>query len=229
MRLRWLLIAVMFLIPLSAAGAQSTETPTPELSSMVTVVPPGSEASQDAVVVYEISDGDVINALLLFTVVMLLLLNLLWSLRRGNTKLLLALPLIALLLLASPALSARAQSSAWCGYALIEGIPQINNSVSILSLLTPDAGRNDILPDQLFQVKVSLDGSKAIIEGCWKVFPSRDVIVNLLTLTGSDEKAAVDELVTYSLFAPEGTREDSAASVRRYLSEHINEWELQDE
>lgn len=119
-----------------------------------------------------------------------------------------------------------AQSSAWCGYALIEGVPGIDRAAPILSLLTPDAGRADVLPDQLFQVKYSLDGTKAIVEACWKIFPSRDVIVNLLTLTGSEAKEAVDQKITYSLFAPYGSREDSAASVREYLAKNITEWEV---
>lgn len=114
-------------------------------------------------------------------------------------------------------------SAAWCGYALIQGIPGIGSYLQILSLIAPDAsGQAD--PDQRFQSRLSLDGNQAIVEACWKVFPTRSVIVNLLALGGLDNQIA-DGLLEYSLFAPDGSHEDSAASVRAYLALHRDEWE----
>lgn len=129
-----------------------------------------------------------------------------------------------LILLILPLTSLRADSgSPWCGYALIENIPAIDQYLKILSLLTPDetAATN---PYELFQSRVSLDDTKAIIEGCWKIFPSREVVVNLLGLAGIEQKS-LDEVMTYSLFAPDGSYEDSAASVRAYLQQNSKDWE----
>lgn len=218
--------------------AQSTSTPTPELSSLITVVPPGGdpvEDVQEAVVVYQITDGEIINALLLFAVIVLFLLNFIWSLRRGESRSgVLPVLLLVCLLGSIGASESRAQrpitpSGQWCGYALIEGLPQLESRLPLLSLLAPDES-NDRNPDELFQVKISLDGSMAIIEACWKVFPSRDVIVNLLGLgVRDDSKESIEQAITYSLFAPGESRDASAASVRAYLMENIKAWETQEE
>ncbi len=136
--------------------------------------------------------------------------------------------LLPLVLLASSlsSLPLSAQAGRWCGYGLIEGVPGIGDSLTVLGLLTPD--ENPLTnPFQLFQSRVSLDGTKAIIEGCWKIFPTRSIVVNLLALSGLDA-SEVDQELTYSLFAPGASDEDSAASVRQYLSEHILDWESQE-
>jgi hypothetical protein len=137
--------------------------------------------------------------------------------------------IVALVLSLIMVFSAQAQSTKgqWCGYALIEGVPQIETHLPILSMLVPDE-KADSDPSDLFQYRVSLDGTKAIIEGCWRTFPTRDLIINWLSINGS-EKESLDQEVTYSLFAPDGSREDSAASVRDYLSKTISEWELPEE
>ena len=118
---------------------------------------------------------------------------------------------------------------AWCGYALIEGVPNIEFRLPMLSLITPDpeSARSNLQPNELLQVKISLDGSKAIVEGCWKIFPTRDVMLNLLLLSANDrEKESVDQAMTYTLFGIDGSREDGAAQVREYLQKNIREWEL---
>ncbi len=94
MRLRWLLwVSILPLwFPLALVSAQTatplppTPTHTPELSHMITVIPPGGDLSdaQDAVLVYEISDGDMLTSALLFLLIVLLLLSTAWSFRRGN-------------------------------------------------------------------------------------------------------------------------------------------------
>lgn len=222
------ILSVLVLTPATLIHAQSTPTPTPELSMMVTVVPPGSdiEAAQDAVMVYEVSAGDMLIAALIFALIVLLLLNGVWELRRAKPASLILL-LVALLLLRADPGAIRAQPGQWCGYALIEGLPDLAEQLPMLSLLAPDESPSR-RPHELFQVKVSLDGTKAIIEACWKVFPSRGVILNLLSLGGRDRSQS-ETRMTYSIFAPDGSREDSAASVRHYLSEHQKDWETQEE
>jgi hypothetical protein len=135
--------------------------------------------------------------------------------------------LLCLALITGRGLHAQSTKGQWCGYALIEGVPQIETHLPILSMLVPDE-KADSDPSDLFQYRVSLDGSKAIIEGCWRTFPTRDLIINWLSINGN-EKEALDQEVTYSLFAPDGSREDSAASVRDYLSKTIKDWELPEE
>jgi hypothetical protein len=134
--------------------------------------------------------------------------------------------IVALVLSLIVVFSAQAQSTKgqWCGYALIEGVEDIETQLPILSMLVPDE-KSDSDPSDLFQYRISLDGTKAIIEGCWRTFPSRDLIVNWLSING-DDKESLDQAITYSLFAPDGSREDSAASVRDYLAKTIQEWEL---
>lgn len=118
---------------------------------------------------------------------------------------------------------------AWCGYALIEGVPEIAAQLPLLSRLTVDP-QPDSNPASLFQSRLSLDQSKALIEGCWLVMPTRDLIVNWLALAGTEEaKAGIEASLVFTLFAPDNSREASAASVRQYLREHIREWETQDE
>ncbi len=113
----------------------------------------------------------------------------------------------------------------WCGFALIENVPDIDSKLPLLSRLTSDE-KADSDPSQLFQSRISLDGTKAIVEGCWIIFPTRDLIVNWLSLSsGDDQKQVLDDAITYSLFAPDGSHEESAASVRDYLSKNAKDWE----
>jgi hypothetical protein len=139
-------------------------------------------------------------------------------------------PIVVLLLslcliITSPVFAQSGKSGQWCGYALIENVPQIEASLPLLSRLTMDA-QPDSNPADLFQTRISLDGSKAIVEGCWLVTPTRDLIVNWLSLSGGEEqKQSVDAALVFALFAPDGSKDDSAVSVRRYLREHLKEWE----
>lgn len=134
----------------------------------------------------------------------------------------------AIILVLLTVLSAQAQSksSVWCGYALIEGVPDLETKLPLLSRLTVDE-QPDSNPSDLFQVRLSLDGQSALIEGCWIVPLTRDLILNWLSLAeGDEQKQTTDETLVLTLFAPGGSREDSAASVRVFLSEHLKEWEL---
>lgn len=134
------------------------------------------------------------------------------------------LALVLLLIVVLP-LQLQAQSAPWCGYALIEGVENVQSKLPLLSRLTVDATA-DANPADLFQTRISLDGTKAIIEGCWLVFPTRELILNWLNLSvGEDVKQSVDEGMVYSLFAPDRSREDASASVRAYLAEHRKDWE----
>ena len=140
----------------------------------------------------------------------------------------------------------------WCGYALIENLPLLENQLAVIAALTPlrsDSAR----PDELFQYRYNLSRTAVIIEGCFAAQPTREVITSLLQQTIRVELPSanpVDNLIdgmvdvvepvteaelvrdyldtemTYSLFAPGGTREESAASVRYYLAQNIAQWEL---
>lgn len=148
-----------------------------------------------------------------------------------------------------------AQKSGWCGYALIEGLPLLSNQLAPFEAITPDKSAT-VNPAALFQYRFALDHSQVIVEGCWKTDPTRDLVVSLLSQTvrydpkvmGDELAAAIEESVTkgtqittgdvvrdyvdgqllYSIFAPGGTREESAASARAYIADHVKEWEPPD-
>src|SRR6185369_4599435 len=103
-------------------------------------------------------------------------------------------------------------------------------------------------PSQLFQHRFNLNHTAVIVEGCWNVPPTRGVVISLLTLvipfdaqgmadtiskmdfsngevTETDVVTAwIDEHLVYTIF--DGNRDDSAAQVRSYLSQHVIDWEL---
>lgn len=146
------------------------------------------------------------------------------------------------------------RAAGWCGYALLEGLPLLDNQLAVLAAITPpkSAGAN---PGDLFQYRFSLDHTKVIIEGCWQAYPTYDLISTLLTQTVSVDakyldpilvkdledqgvnlqdpidlgKGYIDSKLTYSIFAPSGTRDESAAAVRAYLASDPKEWEQEDE
>lgn len=147
------------------------------------------------------------------------------------------------------AVPAKAQSfGGWCGYMLIEDLPLLENQLSVLAAITPTKSQFS-KPNELFQYRYSLDRTKVIIEGCWQVEPSRELLVSLLSLsvTGSREaidskggvsgelpinatqrdinRAYIDSKLRYSIFAPGERVEISAAACRAYLAANITEWE----
>lgn len=163
----------------------------------------------------------------------------------------LTLLLLLMLLLMPSALSLQAQGQyGRCGYALIEGLPLLDNQLAVLEAITPPES-DSINPAQLFQHRFNLSHTAVIIEGCWNVAPTREVVISLLTLvipfdqngmadtiagmdfskgqvTETDVVAAyIDDHLQYTIFA--GTREESAAQVRSYLSQHLTDWELPEE
>lgn len=163
--------------------------------------------------------------------------------------------LAAVLLLLFSVSNAQAQSG-WCGYALIEGLPILENQLAVIAAITPSRHERS-LPHELFQYRYNLSHTAVIIEGCFQLEPKREVMVTLLaqvidvieptpeppkeTLPGEVELPAteleiqepvtaeqyVNEKLVYSLFAPGGTREESAAATRAYLAANIREWEAE--
>lgn len=158
---------------------------------------------------------------------------------------------VVLILLAAPA---AAQGSDWCGYALLEGLPILDHQLSMLAAITPTRSFNS-RPHELFQYRFSLDRTAVIVEGCWRLEPSRDVVLSLLTqaftydpkmidvigdvgsigkpgedILASDViRAYLDKLLTYTLFAPGGTMVESSAAVRDYLTRNIRAWEVSEQ
>lgn len=165
------------------------------------------------------------------------------------------LVLLIILYAAVPLFSAQAQGN-WCGYALIEGLPVLENQLAVIAAITPTRHTRS-LPHELFQYRYNLAHTAVIIEGCFDLEPKRDLVVTLLAQavdviqptpepkedTGRPGDAIelpaqpieiaepvtpeqyVDSKLVYSLFAPGGTREESAASVRAYLQANIRDWE----
>lgn len=143
---------------------------------------------------------------------------------------------------------AAAQPYGWCGYGLIEGLPLLENQLAVIAAITPTPSRGSE-PDTLFQYRFNNTHTAVIIEGCFQVQPTREVIASLLQqvievsveqplprlgapgdviIPVDPAEAArqyVNEHLTLSLFAANGTREESAASVRAYLAEHADDWE----
>ncbi len=154
--------------------------------------------------------------------------------------------LLLILLLAPAALPTQAQAYGWCGYALIEGIPLMENQLAVLEAITPPDS-DTINPYQLFQHRFNLNHTAVIVEGCWNVVPTREVVISLLALvipfdargmadelaqmdfnngpvTETDVVTAwIDDHLVYTIF--DGNREESAAKVRDYLGQHILDWE----
>lgn len=159
-------------------------------------------------------------------------------------KRILILPMV-LLTFASGGLSAQ-QAYGWCGYALLEGLPLLANQLAVFEALTPPevAASN---PDGLFQYRFNQSRNAVIIEGCFGAYPTRDLIMSLLSQVipydaegmapdiatidfdagpvTEDQvvMAYVDDHLTYTVFA--GTRDQSAAQARDYLAQHQADWE----
>lgn len=150
-----------------------------------------------------------------------------------------------------PTGKAAAQGGGWCGYALIEDLPLLENQLNALAAITPTRSQS-AKPNELFQYRYSLDRTKVIIEGCWGVYPTPDIFASLLATTvqvdvntvidqrgveafdgilmrGATQfelnRAYVADRLTLSLFAPGGSREESAALCRAYLETNAKAWE----
>jgi hypothetical protein len=149
------------------------------------------------------------------------------------------------------------QSHDWCGYALIENLPVLENQLQVIAAITPRKNEVSSKPNELFQYRYSLDGRKVIIEGCFQIYPERDLVVSLLaTSVPVDSKILLEQMpelieignidisqpiaeselkrayiskeLVYSIFAPGESREMSAAATRAYLAANVREWELED-
>lgn len=155
--------------------------------------------------------------------------------------------LVSLIVLAFASGSASAQQGfKWCGYALMEGLPLLDNQLAVLESITPASGVQS-QPDELFQHRFNLTHTAVIVEGCFRAYPTRDLILSLLTqAVPYDPKGMADEIskmdfdagpvtetqvvaaylddhLTYTVF--DGTADQSAAQARDYLARHSADWE----
>lgn len=128
----------------------------------------------------------------------------------------------------------------WCGYALVEGLPLLENQLAVFEAITPSKS-SSVNPFQLFQYRFSLDHSQVIIEGCFGVPPSRDVVAALLqqvipaskTLVQMVEEQQADEaasqlqavnagdVLPITEIAPTATAIDPQTAVRLYIDMNL--------
>lgn len=160
------------------------------------------------------------------------------------------IPLLVLMLVGKVG----AQPGSWCGYALLENLPLLENQLTALAAITPTRSVSS-KPNELFQYRYSLDRTKVIVEGCWNVDPTPDVFASLLATTvhvdvntvidqsgveafdgilqrGATQlelnRAYVADRMELNLFAPGEQLEVSAASARTYLAVNRKEWETEE-
>ena len=98
------------------------------------------------------------------------------------------LPLIGVLV----AVNAQGQYG-WCGYALVEGLPLLENQLAVFEAITPPKS-SSINPSNLFQYRFSLDHQKVLIEGCFGVPPTRDVVIALLANVIPASQTLIDQV-----------------------------------
>lgn len=131
--------------------------------------------------------------------------------------------------------SVRAQSYAWCGYVLLEwvndtpeqGDPQTDNSMALVAFaaITPAENPQTSQPDELLQHRFSLDMTKLLVEGCYKVEPTREFVIALFDYVMPQNISEIEDRLVYTMFALGGTRQDSQLQVLYYLQQHMAEWE----
>jgi hypothetical protein len=130
----------------------------------------------------------------------------------------------ACIVLMSYSTGVRAQSYAWCGYTLVEGLSpaDLDFAVVALSAIIPNASAQ---PADLLQTRYSLDRSKVIIEGCFVVLPTRVVMLALLDDVMAADLQTIDQQLVYTIFAPGYSRADSLTTLQYYLSTNLAEWQ----
>lgn len=129
----------------------------------------------------------------------------------------------------------RAQSYAWCGYVMLEWVnetpeqsdPQTNNGMALVAFaaITPAENPQTSQPDELLQSRFSLDMTKLLVEGCFKVEPTREFVIALFDYVMPEDMSEIQSRLIYTVFAPGGTRQDSQLQVLYYLQQHMAEWE----
>lgn len=125
--------------------------------------------------------------------------------------------LAALLFLISISVSAANAQGEWCGYALIQGLPMLDSDLSVLAALTPGYDPYSSQPDTLFQRRWNMDRSAVIIEGCFSIMPSRELIISIFDGVLEQTYEEIDLMLGYTLFTPELDRDQAAYVVRQYI------------
>lgn len=108
----------------------------------------------------------------------------------------------------------------WCGYTLIDGLPLSPTEIEAISGIAVQGGE----AWQQFQTRFNLSGDAVIVEACFTFDPTREAILYLIDQSSSLTFEQLDQAITYTRF--EGTYEQSAESVRAYLSANISAWEI---
>jgi hypothetical protein len=81
----------------------------------------------------------------------------------------------------------------WCGYALVDGLPLLENQLAVFEAITPPKSSR-VNPSNLFQYRFSLDHRKVLIEGCFGVPPTRDVVAALLANVIPASQTLIDQV-----------------------------------
>ena len=136
---------------------------------------------------------------------------------------------VLLLVIASVVIPVAGQDQyAWCGYVLVDGLPPTETDLMTIAMeaITPPEDMQYSQPDELLQTRASLDGTQVILEACFKVEPSRQLVLLLLAyyLPGEDIDV-LSERFGYTMFAPGGTREQSQSAVSDFLDDNRLLWE----
>lgn len=121
-----------------------------------------------------------------------------------------------------------AQQYAWCGYAMLEGLPISGSQVNVIEAITPDFDPLAGQPHEHFQTRFSLNNSRVIIEGCFEIEPNRELIIVLLDQVLVADLAEIDARLIYTVFAPGGTRQQSEDLAVAYIRSNAVEWERVD-
>jgi hypothetical protein len=116
----------------------------------------------------------------------------------------------------------RAQAE-WCGYALMQ-FPLLDSQLSVIAALTPGFDPYSSQPDTLFQRRWNVDHTQVIIEGCFSVYPTRELMISLLDGVLEETYEEIDAQLGYMLFTPELSRDIAALVVREFILQNRAAW-----
>jgi hypothetical protein len=117
-----------------------------------------------------------------------------------------------------------AQGSQWCGYSILTGLNLLDSQLGVLAALTPAYNPYSSAPDTLFQTRWNTAHTEVIIEGCFSVLPSQEVIVSLLDSVLSETADEINATLAVTLVAPDQPRDVAAAVVKQYILENRAAW-----
>jgi hypothetical protein len=139
--------------------------------------------------------------------------------------------LFALLLAASalmlPLLTAHGQTYAWCGFVMLENLPILRDQLAVFEAITPDASNVSAQPDELLQLRFSLNRSKILLEACYAVEPTRALVIALLDSVLEADYEVIDANLMYTVFGQGESHNLSGALAGFYIQSNLSEWEEQ--